>query len=105
MTELLGELVGVLVVLGVAAAVRALSARVETLSYPVLLVGVGVGVSLAGIDPGIGLSAELVTTVLLPTILLVGTEETKTEHFPRVLPLALLLTVVGVPVGCSRWAG
>lgn len=99
MAELLSQVLGVLVILALATGVRMVSARLDALSYPVVLVAVGVVVPFLGFDPGFRLSAELIMMILLPTILFQGAEETKTEHFPRTLPLAVALTIVGVPIG------
>lgn len=104
MSELLQHAIGVLLVLAIAAGVRALSVRVDALSYPVLLT-VGIAAPFLGFDPGFALSSELIMTILLPTILFQGAEATTTEHFPRSLPLALLLALVGVPIGAFALGG
>lgn len=99
MAELLSQVLGVLAILAIATGVRIISVRTDTLSYPVVLVAAGVLVPFLGFDPGFRLSSELIMMLLLPTILFQGAEETKTEHFPRTLPLAFALTIVGVPIG------
>ena len=99
MAELLSQVLGVLAILAIATGVRMVSVRLDTLSYPVVLVAVGVVVPFLGFDPGFRLSSELIMMILLPTILFQGAEETKTEHFPRTFPLAVVLTIIGVPIG------
>lgn len=98
MSEVVTVLVGLLSVLGVAAFVRIVAAETSEVYYPVLLVVVGVVISVVGLDPGFRLSSEVIRTILLPTVLFQGAQQTKSEHFWQTLPIALFLTVIGIPI-------
>lgn len=91
-------LVGLLLVLSVAAVVRILAAETDRVFYPIMLVVVGVGISVAGVQPGFRLSSEVIRTILLPTILFQGSLRIESEHFRETLPIAVLMTVVGLPI-------
>ena len=105
MTGLETTLFGVLLILGIAAVVRFVASVTETTYYPVLLVVVGIGISIAGVQPSFRLSSEMIRTVLVPTILFKGAQRTKSEHFWPTLPTAVLLTVVGLPLAVLLLGG
>jgi CPA1 family monovalent cation:H+ antiporter len=107
MSELTALVVGVLLVLGTAAVVRVVAAHTRDVYYPLLLVLVGITVSILGAQPEFRLSAEMIRLVLLPTLLFQAAQETKSKAFWAVLPLALALTVVGLPIAVVLlgWAG
>ncbi|WP_135825442.1 cation:proton antiporter [Halorussus ruber] len=90
---LVGEL---MLVLGIAAVVRALATRVR-IPFTVVLVVVGFAISVSQLQVSLDLSPDLVMKVLLPTIIFQGAEETKPGHFGDVLPEAILMVVLGLP--------
>lgn len=107
MSEVTTFIVGVLLVLGAATVVRVVAAHTRDVFYPVLLVVVGIAVSVLGAQPAFRLTSEVIRLVLLPTLLFQAAQETKSEAFWAVLPLALALTVVGLPIAVVLlgWAG
>jgi len=98
MADLFALLLGVILVLSVAAVVRVVAARTSEVIYPVLLVVVGVAATVLGVAPDFRLSADVILMVLVPTVLFQGSQETKSESFLRVLPFGVLLPVLGLPV-------
>lgn len=97
MSQLTTHLVGVLLIFGIASVVRIVASETNETFYPVLLVVVGVGISIVGVQPSFRLSPEVIRNVLVPTILFQGAQETKSEHFWSTLPIAVVLTLVGLP--------
>jgi len=85
-----------MLVLGIAAVVRALATRVR-IPFTVVLVVVGFAISVSQLQVSLDLSPDLVMKVLLPTIIFQGAEETKPGHFSDVLPEAILMVVLGLP--------
>lgn len=86
------------VVAVVAAAVRLLATRFETVPYPVVLVLVGIGASIAGLHFSLSLSREVIFAVLLPTILFQGSLGVNLDGLRADLPTVAALVVVGLPV-------
>ncbi|WP_123535666.1 cation:proton antiporter [Halosimplex salinum] len=101
MADLFALLLGVILVLSVAAVVRVLAARTSEVVYPVLLVVVGVAATVLGVAPEFRLSADVILMVLVPTVLFQGSQETKSESFLRVLPVAVLLPILGLPIAVA----
>jgi CPA1 family monovalent cation:H+ antiporter len=96
--SLTGQLATVLGVFALALVVRLLVSGVADVSYSVMLVLAGFGVSLAGIQPPLVLSHDLIMTVLLPTLLFRGAVELDYEQLRENLLVPVVLVVVGVPV-------
>ena len=91
---LLADLVAVFVV---AAGVRLLATRVPSLPYPVVLVVVGVGASIAGLEFHLSLSREVIFAVLLPTILFQSALDVDLDGLRTDLPTIATLVLVGLP--------
>jgi CPA1 family monovalent cation:H+ antiporter len=98
MSELTTLLISVLGILLLAFAVRVTVRNVRDLAYATALVGVGLAVSVLGVDPGIDLSHDLILLVLLPALIFEGTVELDLRELWSDLPVVLALTVVGLPV-------
>ena len=98
MAGILTFLTELVVVALVAAAVRLLATRFETLPYPVVLVLVGVGASVAGMEFSFSLSREVIFAVLLPTILFQGSLGVDLDGLRADLPAVAALVIVGLPV-------
>ena len=97
MTPLITRLVELLLLMGIAVVVRMVSTRLRV-PYSVILVLMGFAVSVSSFRVGISLSPELILSVLLPTILFQGAEATKSSQFRDTLPVALVMTIVGLPL-------
>lgn len=97
MAELLVVLADLVIVFVVAAGVRLLATRIETLPYPVVLVVAGVGVSIAGVEFSLTLSREVIFAVLLPTILFQSALDIDLDGLRADLPAVAALVLVGLP--------
>lgn len=97
MSALVTLLTELLLVLGIAAVVRAGARRVR-FPFTAVLVLVGFAISVSRLQFSIDLSPDLIMKILLPTIVFQGAEETKPEHFGDVLPESVLMTVLGLPI-------
>lgn len=98
MAELVAVATGVLLVLGAAVLVRVVATTVHEVVYPVLLVVIGVAFSVLGVGPDFRLSSELILVVLVPTILFQAAQRMESRVFLHVLPVALLIPIVGLPI-------
>ncbi|WP_435178744.1 cation:proton antiporter [Halorussus sp. AFM4] len=97
MSKLVVLLAELVLILGIAAVVRTLARRVA-IPFTVTLVLVGFAISVSRFQFSLDLSPDLIMKVLLPTIVFQGAEETKPDHFTDVLPEALLMVVLGLPL-------
>lgn len=98
MAGLIGVLTGILLVLGVAVAVRVIATETNEVIYPVLLVLIGLAASILGVAPDVRLSSEVILILLVPTVLFQGAQRTKSDVFFKVLPVSLLIPIVGLPI-------
>jgi CPA1 family monovalent cation:H+ antiporter len=78
--------------------VRLLVSGAENVSYSAMLVLAGFGVSLAGIQPPLVLSHDVIMTVLLPALLFRGAVELDHEQLRENLLVPVVLVVVGLPL-------
>ncbi len=92
------ELATILGVFALAFVVRLLVSGVTDVSYSVVLVLAGLGVSLLGVQPPLVLSHDVIVTVLLPTLLFRGAVELDHQKLRENLLVPVVLVVVGLPV-------
>ena len=92
------QLVTLLGVFALALVVRLLVSGVANVSYSVMLVLAGFGVSLAGVQPPLVLSHDVIMAVLLPTILFRGAVELDHDQLRENLLVPVVLVVVGLPL-------
>lgn len=97
MAEVFVVLTDLIVVFLVAAVVRIFATRVTALPYPVVLVVVGVGASVAGFEFHLSLSREVIFAVLLPTILFQSALDIDIAGLRADLPTIAALVLVGLP--------
>ncbi|WP_135826999.1 cation:proton antiporter [Halorussus ruber] len=96
--SLTAQLATLLGVFALAFVVRLLVSGVTDVSYSVLLVLVGFGVSLAGVQPALVLSHDVIVAVLLPTLLFRGAVELDHQQLRQNLVVPVALVVLGVPL-------
>jgi CPA1 family monovalent cation:H+ antiporter len=96
--SLAGQLATLLGVFALGLVIRLLVSGVENVSYSAMLVLAGFGVSLAGIQPPLVLSHDVIMAVLLPTILFRGAVELDHDQFRENLLVPVVLVVVGLPL-------
>lgn len=92
------QLATLLGIFALALVVRLLVSGAENVSYSVMLVLAGFGVSLAGVQPPLVLSHDVIVMVLLPTLLFRGAVELDHEHLEANLLVPVALVVVGLPL-------
>ena len=90
------QLLDLLAVFIIAAAVGVFVAKVGRFPYTIALLIAGVGVSILGLEVGIELSHDIILLVLLPPLLFEGAATTDLERFRRNLLPILALAVPGL---------
>jgi CPA1 family monovalent cation:H+ antiporter len=95
---LASELATILGVFALAFVVRLLVSDLTDVSYSVVLVLVGFGISTLGIQLPIALSHEAIMTLLLPILLFRGTVELDHQALRENLLVPVALVVIGLPV-------
>src|SRR6056297_2698258 len=98
MSDLVTTVSGVLVVLGIALAVRLLVRNRDRIAYASVLVAVGLGAAVVGPDLGIELTNDVIFFLLLPTIIFQGTLTIEVPELRHNAPLIVVLTLVGLPL-------
>jgi len=100
-TGIESQLVDLIAVFIVAAAVGTFVAKVGRFPYTIALLLAGLAASVLGIHPGIDISHDLILFVLLPPLLFEGAANTEFERFRRNLPMVLSLAVVGLVISVA----
>ena len=98
MSDLVTTVSGMLVVLGIALAVRLLVRNRDRIAYASVLVAVGLGAAVVGPDLGIELTNDIIFFLLLPTIIFQGTLTIEVPELRHNAPLIVVLTLVGLPL-------
>ncbi|MFB6130730.1 MAG: cation:proton antiporter [Salinigranum sp.] len=92
------ELINVLAVFIIAAAVGVFVAKYADVPYTIALLVAGFGASIAGVHIGIQLTHDIILLVLLPPLLFEGAATTDLDEFQRNFPIVALLAIVGLLV-------
>ena len=98
MSDLVTTVSGVLVVLGIALAVRLLVRNRDRIAYASVLVAVGLGAAVVGPNIGLELTNDIIFFLLLPTIIFQGTLTIEVPELRHNGPLIVVLTLVGLPL-------
>ena len=90
------QLIDLVAVFLLAGGVGVFVAKVGRFPYTIALLIAGLVASVAGLDPGIELSHDVILFVILPPLLFEGAANTEFDQFRRNLPPILALAVVGL---------
>jgi CPA1 family monovalent cation:H+ antiporter len=104
------QLIDLVAVFLLAGGVGVFVAKVGRFPYTIALLVAGLAASVAGIDPGIELSHDVILFVILPPLLFEGAANTEFDRFRRNLPPVLALATLGLLAStvflaaASQWA-
>lgn len=105
MSELTPLLLAVLSVFALALAVRLVIRNRSRIAFASVLALIGSVVSAAGISFGVDLTADLILTVFLPTIIFQGTTTLDVRRLWRNASLIVVLTLFGLPLAIAILGG